>query len=526
MSNKKNQKLITDKDTDYLFDYFMNEDKFNEQMRGEWDEEMEKKLENHKNLNLDSKIITEKKSSITEKELPSSVEFDSESTFLSDSFKSPYAHKISPILKNKTEKKTDKKTERKTDRKTEKKTERKTEKKTEKKTEIKGGNNISERKLLGEKLINNVNKYAATKEEERARSREMYSRLQDMVEKYNVKLTKEFTIDDNADEMEAEYKMHRERRDKKNQVKFYKQVLLNIVCGAEFVNDKYNPFEFKLKDWSKQMASDMDDYTEVLEEIYEKYKDKGGKMAPEIKLIFMIIMSGVTFHLSNTLFGSNGLDATINNNPNMIGKLLGGLMNNKNEEKVSNNNDAILEAIRKHNQNKTDKKENESNPQNEKILAEQLAIEKEKRLLAEQKSLFEEQVRKQNDLFNLQMQKTEQKQTEQKQKQKQTENQILSPPKILSDEINIFNTEIPQSKSKSLKSLSKPLSQSKPKSKKNKNLDDIIETLEESSTIDIDDIIESSSRKKHNKVSTKNKSESISNLSLTASKKNSNVIKL
>ena len=33
-------------------------------------------------------------------------------------------------------------------------------------------------------------------------------------------------------------------------------------------------FEFKLKDWSKTVAADMDDYTEVLEEIYEKYKDR------------------------------------------------------------------------------------------------------------------------------------------------------------------------------------------------------------------------------------------------------------
>ncbi len=71
----------------------------------------------------------------------------------------------------------------------------------------------------------------------------------------------------------------------------------------------------------------MDDYTEVLEELYEKYKDRGGKMAPEIRLLFMIIMSGVTFHLIQTLFGSAGLGNTLQNNPNMLNKLLGSLMN-------------------------------------------------------------------------------------------------------------------------------------------------------------------------------------------------------
>src|SRR5580658_10270198 len=64
MSNARNRgkKLITDKNTDYLFDYYMNEEKFNQQMKGEWDENMEKKLQNHKQIDLDSRIPTEKKS--------------------------------------------------------------------------------------------------------------------------------------------------------------------------------------------------------------------------------------------------------------------------------------------------------------------------------------------------------------------------------------------------------------------------------------------------------------------------------
>lgn len=40
---KSGSNLLTDKNTDYFFEYFMNEDKFNEQLRGELDEQLKKK---------------------------------------------------------------------------------------------------------------------------------------------------------------------------------------------------------------------------------------------------------------------------------------------------------------------------------------------------------------------------------------------------------------------------------------------------------------------------------------------------
>ncbi len=72
--------------------------------------------------------------------------------------------------------------------------------------------------MLGDKLVNNIEKYNETPEERRARSRENYMKLQDLVERYNVKLTRYFSIDDDPDEMEAEYQLHKDRRHKNNQV--------------------------------------------------------------------------------------------------------------------------------------------------------------------------------------------------------------------------------------------------------------------------------------------------------------------
>jgi len=380
------KKLPTDRQTDYLFDFFINEDKFNEQMKPVWDEHNAKKLQNHQladmtlpkvgprpnigGLSSDKRGITRPdqglktlgaksvKHSISPtnqaKELPthtarsssSNVDFndsddssDSDETSNSKSIgkhiqsapakpnNTPFNKKIpamsqllvqpaQPVLGDQ-DKKSDK---------------------------------PNRRSFIGE-----------TPEQKRARAREAFTKLQDLVEKYNIQLTRQFSVHDDPDEMEDEYDIQKERRNKTNQVKFYKQVLLNIVCGVEFLNDKYDPFEFKLKDWSKQVAADMNDYTEVLEEIYEKYKDKGGKMAPEIRLLFMIIMSGITYHLSHVLFSSTGFSDTIKNNPSLINKFLNGFMKNgtNNDQEPAEarkgpapNKKDILAAVREHNKNK------------------------------------------------------------------------------------------------------------------------------------------------------------------------------
>lgn len=530
--NYGRKSLITDKNTDFLFDYFMNEDKFNEQLKGQWDEELAKKLENHE-PNLDSRIITEKQpiqadfTSDEPKELPTvspysdernepNVEFNEESENenlnQNASIHSPYATKINAVPPPR---------------------------------HHPHPHQISERPLLGEKLVADVQKYVETPEERRARAREEYSNLQDLVQKYNVTLTRSFSINDDPDEMKAEYDMHKERRNKNNQVKFYKQILLNIVCGAEFLNERYNPFEFKLKDWSKQIASDMDDYTEVLEEIYEKYKDRGGKMAPEIRLLFMIIFSGITFHLSQTLFGAGGLGDTIQNNPNILNKLLGGLMKggmtpNNNAEPTEARETPpatgnLLAAIRKHNQSKNSEIKTEATtstvtdatetPHHNVSKLDAINKDREMKLLAEQRAFFEDQLKQRDEMYRAQLDELKNrtnseivppKNIHQQLSEKEyysPKNQVLSDiskkprfhenPLISKDNSNvvdnIFGSEIKDSPGiKSSK-----VSTNKKTSKI--NFDELLDSLDGNTDMDIDDVIETSSRKRNTKIHTASK---------------------
>ncbi len=418
-----NKRLPLDDQTDYLYDYFMNSTKINEQLKGELDEDLAKKIENHQ-PKLDSRVVSERPNtkvfSSEDRDFPEispnsddnikpQIEFNDEDSDYSDAstvspskpIKSPYGQMINAIPK-KTHHSVHSNHSRDSDR----------------RNDDFSDDQTPVRQTYVEE------KYVETAEERRARAREEFTKLEDLVEKYGVTLTRRFTVNDDPDEMAEEYKMHKDRRNKNNQVKFYKQILLNVVCGAEFLNDKYNPFEFKLKDWSKQVALDLDDYTEVLEDIYEKYRDKGGKMAPEIKLLFMIIMSGVTFHLSQALFGPVGLNSTLQNNPNVLNKLLGPLLKgggagilggNKNDEPIeardapAPNHDEILSKIKKFNQNKASEiplttTENRSETSHQKSNSDALiAIEKEKRIQAELKADFENQLRKQQEMHAAQI---------------------------------------------------------------------------------------------------------------------------
>ncbi|XWV26989.1 hypothetical protein QJ857_gp0060 [Tupanvirus soda lake] len=151
-----------------------------------------------------------------------------------------------------------------------------------------------------------------TPQEKRQRAREIYAALMELVEKYGIELSRKFTINDDPDELQKEYDMHKEMRNKINQVKFYKQILLNVVCGVEFLNDIYDPFDFKLRDFSKDMASNLDNYTEVMCKLYDKYNNiKPVELSPEAQLGFKVVIDGITYHLSKVLFPNKSTNINI-----------------------------------------------------------------------------------------------------------------------------------------------------------------------------------------------------------------------
>ena len=119
--------------------------------------------------------------------------------------------------------------------------------------------------------------------------------------------------------MRTEYYKLKKQRETENSVKFQRKIFMAVVTGAEFLNNKFSPFDIKLDGWSESVNDNINDFDEVFEELAEKYTGKS-EMAPEIKLVMMLGGSAFMFHLTQTLFKSSmpGMGDIMQQNPDLM----------------------------------------------------------------------------------------------------------------------------------------------------------------------------------------------------------------
>ena len=113
-----------------------------------------------------------------------------------------------------------------------------------------------------------------------------------------------FSMRSDLDEMESEYKRLSKQLEMEQSIAFSQKMLMAVVTGMEFLNDRYDPFGLQLGGWSESVMEDIHSYDSIFEELYEKYHTKVS-MAPEFKLLFALAGSAFMFHLTNTMFRSN-----------------------------------------------------------------------------------------------------------------------------------------------------------------------------------------------------------------------------
>lgn len=155
--------------------------------------------------------------------------------------------------------------------------------------------------------------------EEALREKFKYLRKLEALEKKGVELSKKYTMESSLQEMMGEYETIIEEKTKQNSVKFQGNMLMAIINGIEFLNNKFDPFDIKLDGWSEQVNENVNDYDDVFGELYEKYKGKAS-MAPEIKLLFQLGGSAMMVHMTNTMFKSAmpGMDDILRQNPDLM----------------------------------------------------------------------------------------------------------------------------------------------------------------------------------------------------------------
>lgn len=155
--------------------------------------------------------------------------------------------------------------------------------------------------------------------EEMLREKFKYLRKLEALEKKGVELSKKYTMDSSLLEMQGEYETIMDEKTKQNSVKFQGNMLMAVINGMEFLNNKFDPFDIKLDGWSEQLQENITDYDDIFGELHEKYKSKAS-MAPELKLLFQLGGSAMMVHMTNTMFKSAmpGMDDILRQNPDLM----------------------------------------------------------------------------------------------------------------------------------------------------------------------------------------------------------------
>ena len=164
--------------------------------------------------------------------------------------------------------------------------------------------------------------------EETLREKLKLLRALEAMEKKGIQLTKKYTMDSPLAEMKGEYETIKADAEKKSSVKFQRQMMLAAVSGLEFLNGRFDPFDLKLDGWSEAVQENVEEYDDVFGELHEKYGGKA-KMAPELKLLFMLGGSAAMLHMTNTMFKSAmpGMDDIMRQNPELMQQFQNAAMN-------------------------------------------------------------------------------------------------------------------------------------------------------------------------------------------------------
>ena len=155
--------------------------------------------------------------------------------------------------------------------------------------------------------------------EEILREKLLYLRKLEDLEKKGVTLSKKYSMESSLLEMKGEFELIKNEKEKKNSVKFQGKMLMAFVSALEFLNNKFDPFDLHLDGWSEAVNENIEEYDDVFTELHEKYRGKA-KMAPELKLLFMLGGSGAMLHMTNTMFKSSmpGMDDIMRQNPELM----------------------------------------------------------------------------------------------------------------------------------------------------------------------------------------------------------------
>jgi len=157
--------------------------------------------------------------------------------------------------------------------------------------------------------------------EEEAKEKHRYLTKLRRLEAHDIKGTR-MTMQNSLEDIKAEHDKLVDSRNLEASIRFQRNALMTFVTGVEMVNDKVGhrlPIKPKLKGWSESVHTNVEDFDEIFEELYDMYKDQA-KMHPLLRLAGTLGVSATMYHLTNTMAersGVPGMADLLNENPEL-----------------------------------------------------------------------------------------------------------------------------------------------------------------------------------------------------------------
>jgi len=164
-------------------------------------------------------------------------------------------------------------------------------------------------------------KPAGLSPEEEAKEKQKYLTKLRRLEANDIKGAR-MTMQNSLDDIKAEHDKLVDSRNLEASIRFQRNALMTFVTGVEMVNDKVGhrlPIKPKLKGWSESVHTNVEDFDEIFEELYDMYKDQA-KMHPLLRLAGTLGVSATMYHLTNTMAersGVPGMADLLNENPEL-----------------------------------------------------------------------------------------------------------------------------------------------------------------------------------------------------------------
>lgn len=144
--------------------------------------------------------------------------------------------------------------------------------------------------------------------EEEARQKQSYLTKLQRLESGGIKGMR-MTMSNSLEDIKSEYDKLTDSKNLEASIRFQRSALITLINGVEMATDKFGhrlPIKPRLKGWAEAVHTNIEDYDEIFEELYDLYKDKA-KTHPFVRLVMMLGVSGAMYHITKTMAEQSGI---------------------------------------------------------------------------------------------------------------------------------------------------------------------------------------------------------------------------